>query len=324
MNIQVSVVIPTRNRPALLARTLQALRTQEFDPACYEVLVVDDGPHEATRLVTERRLNQFPFGPRVRYLAMGSSGGPAAARNLGWQAAAGEVIAFTDDDTIPTRDWLKHGLAALQDACADGASGRVIVPLGQQPTDYEVDAAGLERSRFVTANCFYRRSALQELGGFDEAFALAWREDSDLYFRMLARGLRLVDAPQAIVIHPVRPARWGVCLQQQRKSMFNALLYKKHPQLYRSLQTSPPWLYYLALVSFFGAGLALLGGLPQLAAGLGGAWAALWLSFSRRRLQGTSHSPAHVAEMLVTSALIPFLSVYWRLRGALRYRVFFL
>ncbi|MEO7001912.1 MAG: hypothetical protein ABI068_08800 [Ktedonobacterales bacterium] len=57
------------------------------------------------------------------------------------------------------------------------------------------------------------------------------------------------------------------------------------------------------------------------------AGAALWLwltsTFSLRRLHGTSRAPRHIAEMALTSALIPPLAIYWRLRGALRYRVWF-
>ena len=53
-------------------------------------------------------------------------------------------------------------------------------------------------------------------------------------------------------------------------------------------------------------------------------WLALTAQLCQRRLTATTHAPRHVAEMIVTSALIPFLSVFWRLRGAFRYRVVFL
>src|SRR5690606_10619854 len=88
-------------------------------------------------------------------------------------------------------------------------------------------------AEFVTANCFVRRTVLEAVGGFDERFRAAWREDSDLHFVMLERGLKLMKVPAAVVVHPVRPARWGVCLRIQRKSQYDALLYKKHPELYR-------------------------------------------------------------------------------------------
>lgn len=326
MSLQVSVVVPTFRRPALLDGCLQSLLAQDFPPTAYEVIVVDDGCEEATRrLVESESARARACGVALRYLAAPvARRGPAAARNLGWQAARGPLIAFTDDDCRPAAGWLEQGAAALADGAA-GASGRVVVPLPPRPSDYERDVAGLERSLFVTANCFYRRSALQAAGGFDERFAIPWREDSDLYFRLLRRGERLVPAPDAVVVHPVRAAGWGVSLRQQRKSMYNALLYKKHPRLYRQvLQPAPPWRYYLSLAALAGALGGGLAGAAPLALLSAVSWAALTLHFSALRLRGASHSPGHVAEMLVTSALIPLLSVYWRLRGALKFRVFFL
>jgi GT2 family glycosyltransferase len=199
------------------------------------------------------------------------------------------------------------------------------MPLPPAPTDYERNEAGLEGAEFVTANCFVRRDVLEAVGGFDERFTLAWREDSDLYFSLLERGFRVVHVPDAMVLHPVRPAPWGVSLLQQRKSLFNALLYKKHPALYRrKIQASPPWHYYAstgALAVAVGAALAEAPG--PLAVALT-AWLVLTASFAWRRLRGTSRRLSHVAEMLVTSALIPPLSVFWRLRGAVRFGTLFL
>ncbi len=262
-------------------------------------------------------------GGTLRCVATAGGRGPAAARNAGWRAAGGEVIAFTDDDCVPEPGWLSAGVAALADG-AVGASGRIVMPLPAVPTDYERNAAGLTRGEFVTANCFYRREALAAVGGFDERFTMAWREDSDLFFTLLERGGRLVFAPNAVVVHPVRPAHWGVSLGQQRKSLFNALLYKKHPTLYRQrIQRAPPWAYYGTV----GAGLVAIGGaVGGRRVGLGGAW--LWLAltgrFCAKRLRGTSRAPRHVAEMVLTSALIPPLAVSWRLRGAVKFRVLFL
>src|SRR5690606_30571680 len=113
--------------------------------------------------------------------------GPAAARNVGWRAARCEVVAFTDDDCIPDPGWLAAGTRAVEQGFA-AATGRVVVPLPDAPTDYERDAAGLARAEFVTANCFCRRSVLEALGGFDERFSAAWREDSDLHFALLRAG----------------------------------------------------------------------------------------------------------------------------------------
>jgi GT2 family glycosyltransferase len=244
---------------------------------------------------------------------------------VGWRAARAPIIAFTDDDCIPSPGWLRAGLAAMSDASVAGASGRLIMPLPPHPTDYELNAARLTEGQFITANCFYRHSAVELAGGFDERFTAAWREDSDLQFALLERGMVLVSAPDAIITHPIRPAPWHVSLSQQRRNVFNALLYKKHPKLYRLFaQPAPPWRYYAILAALLGALSGALLRRPRLALSSGASWTLLTSVFCARRLAQTSRSPRHIAAMLVTSALIPPLAIYWRLRGALHWRVWFL
>lgn len=327
MTIEVSVVVPTYRRPQLLRRCLEALLAQDIDPSAYEVIVADDAASEQTRdLVAQiaRDSCAVQRGIPVRWLPVTRMHGPAAARNVGWRAARGSLIAFTDDDCVPHPCWLREGLKACSTGVA-GVWGRVIVPVSSSPTDYERNESGLERAEFVTANCFYRRDVLAAVGGFDERFRAAWREDSDLFFTLLERGERLERAYEAIVVHPPRPAPWGVSVQQQRKSLYNALLYKKHPALYRRyIQATPPWHYYRIVAALLLALGALISGHQRVAFGAGSVWLLLTGRFCKQRLQGTSHTPSHVAEMIVTSALIPPLSIWWRLRGAVKYRVFFL
>lgn len=325
-SLLVSVVIPTYERPTLLARCLAAVGRQTLDPASYEIIIADDANCGETRAVVERtRLTQCEAGgPIIRYVTVAPEHGPAAARNAGWRAAVAPVIAFTDDDCVPDPDWLKAGLAAMNEGVA-GVSGRVVAPCAARPTDYERNAALLAHAEFVTANCFYRRDALQSVGGFDERFLLAWREDSDVMFTLLERGAALVRADAAIVTHPIRPAPWGVSLQQQKRSLYNALLYRKHPALYRSrIQRRPPWRYYATCGSLVVALCGCLTRRPQLARLAAAVWLGHLARFCATRLRGASRRPSHVAEMVITSALIPPLAVYWRIRGALRFRVWFL
>lgn len=322
MNVHISVVVPTYRRPRLLERCLDALSRQDFPAARFEVVVADDARDSATWRVVARR-QRDGAGPRVRYVQARGRHGPAAARNHGWRAAAGEVIAFTDDDCVPAPDWLREGLRALGRTRA-AAWGRVVVPLPPDPTDYERDVARLTSAGFVTANCFCRRAALAAIGGLDEKFTAPWREDSDLYFSLLEHGLSVTQAPRAKVVHPVRPGPWGASLGQQRKILFDALLYKKHPALYRAwIRRSPRWDYYgiLALLLLASAGAAT--STPWLARTAGAGWLAATAGFCAARLSRTSRRPFHVAEMAFTSALIPPLAVFWRLVGAVRYRVMF-
>lgn len=323
----VSVVIPTYRRPPLLLRCLRAVLVQMFDAGPFEVIVVDDGHDQATRQAVESLRPEVPAWVSLRYLRPASGRGPAVARNAGWRAAVAPLIAFTDDDTIPDPMWLAAGTAAMERAPDWAAAcGQVLVPpLTVPPTDHERMTQGLASAEFVTANAFVRTAALRQIDGFDERFLRAWREDSDLQFRLMRDVGPVGRASNAIVQHPVRPESWGVCLRQQRNTFFDALLYKKHPKLYRErIRPVPPWDYYLIVVLALAAPVLGLAGSGTAAAACAAIACALVLRLAWRRLRGTAHTPAHVLEMLVTSALIPFLSVYWRVRGALRFRVLFL
>ncbi len=322
VEIAVTVVVPTRGRPQLLNRCIASLVLQRFDPARFEIIVVDDGPGEDTRdVVTGWAAHTDGKGPLVTYIPSMGPHGPAAARNHGWRAARGAIIAFTDDDTIARTDWLHNGMRAFGDG-VDVVCGRVVMPLSGTPTDYELDAKHLETAEFVTANCFCRRKVLEDLGGFDERFRFAWREDSDLHFRLLEYHAGIVREPNAVMMHPVRPASWGVSLSQVKKVQFDALLYKKHPKLYRrKIRQKPRWDFYLIV----GALLLCLGALASGAEGIALLAGLVWLAgtgrFCAKRLKNTSKAPGHVLEMLVTSVLIPPLAVFWRAVGAVKFRV---
>ena len=323
MNARVSVVIPTYKRPHLLDRCVAAVLAQDFPAERLESLVVDDAGDPATWRAVARRRRAHGRRPRLRYLQVHGAHGPAAARNAGWRAASGDIIAFTDDDCIPGRHWVSEGVAALKEARA-AVWGRVIVPLPKDPTDFERDTAGLASAGFVTANCFCRRGVLAEIGGLDENFTAPWREDTDLYFSLLERGYRVAQAKRAAVVHPVRPAGWGESLRRQRKILFDALLYKKHPRLYRqAIRRWPRWDYYAILMLLVLAVTGWAANVPFLFWGAGSAWLLATARLFIARLRRTSRRPLHVADMLLTSALIPPVAVFWRFVGAVRFRVMF-
>lgn len=324
---RVSVVVPTCRRPELLLRCLQALLAQDLPAGDYEIIVVDDGRCDWTQTVMRALAAELP-APTLSYLRPPHGSGPATARNAGWRAARGPVIAFTDDDTVPAPGWLSAGLAALDDdddgSCA-AVAGRVVVPLSRKPpTDHERMTKGLERCEFVTANAFVRRQALLRVQGFDERFTRAWREDSDLQFRLIDEVGTVGRCDQAVVMHPVRPEPWGVSLRQQKNAFFEALLYAKHPRRYRTQAGVPiPASYYAIVALTLGATALAMADVMGSAIVCALLVLGLVARFALKRLRGTSHEPGHVLEMFVTAAVIPFLSVYWRLRGALHFRVWF-
>lgn len=338
--LKISVVVPTYRRPDLLERCLSALLAQDLPPDAYEIIVADDGPSGDTAELVSR-LTRVQ-GPALLYVPVTATQGPAGARNAGWHTARADLIAFTDDDTQPDPGWLSAGLRAFAHAASPegikepggaqrnaaplaAVTGQVVMPLPDEPTDYELDASGLVRAEFVTANCFVAKWALQEIGGFDERFTLAWREDSDLHFNLISRGYAIHKATDAIVLHPVRPAPPGISVRQQRKVVFDALLYRKWPRLYRErIRKTPPWHYFIIVASLLALLAAAFTGHALAAALAFAVWAVFTLRFCIRRLANTTRRPGHVLEMFVTSMLIPPLAVFWRLVGAWRFRTPFI
>ena len=318
--IALSVVVPTCGRMDLLDRCLDALSRQTLAGALYEVIVVDDEPdHNTLHLVAGWRARTLDRGLRLVYLPNSNQHGPAAARNLGWRSARAPIIAFTDEETVPTPGWLAQGLAGLTD--------QVDVLYGRLDTSPAARAGQLEQAAgdsFSVANCFCRRTLLDQLKGFDERFEQAAHCEADLHFRLLALDARIVHAPEARVVLPVQPLPWGASLARTRDVVFDALLYKKHPRLYRErIAATPPWDEYLAVAALLVALGALLAGSSGLALFAGVVWLALTARRCRQRLRGVPHTASHIADVVVTSALIPPLAVFWRLLGAIRYRVRF-
>ena len=318
--IALSVVLPTCGRMDLLDRCLDALTRQSLPGALYEVIVVDDEPdHNTLHLVAGWRARTLERGPRLVYLPNSNQHGPAAARNLGWRSARAPIIAFTDEETVPTPGWLAKGLAGLTD--------KVDVVCGRLDASPAARSGQLEQAAFdgfSVANCFCRRALLEQLQGFDERFEQAAHCEADLHFRLLALDARIAQAPEARVVLPSQPLPWGASLARTRDVVFDALLYKKHPRLYRErIAARPPWDDFLAVAALLVALAALLAGSRGLALFAGLGWLALTARLCRQRLRGVSATASHIADVVVTSALIPPLAVFWRLLGAIRYRVVF-
>lgn len=318
-----SVVIPTYRRPALLLNCLLALARQSLQSRHYEIIVVSDGFDEDTRRAIEELKHSKPDLPVITYLHTAGKKGPAAARNIGWQCAQSQYILFTDDDCVPDRDWVAAYVAAFkrQETLAVAFTGKIEVPLPARPTDFEKNTSHLERADFVTANCATTHIALLKAGGFDETFSMAWREDSDLQFNLLKNHVSIQYLENALVVHPAREAPWGVSIREQKKSMFNYLLFKKHPHLYRKyIQAGPPPHYFFSVLSFLGGLFSILGGwyLPALL--FFSVWLVFVVAFAAKRLKNTSHTASHICEMLVTSAVIPFASIFWNFWGFLKFR----
>lgn len=221
-----SVVVATYNRRALLERVVEHILRQSLPREQWELIVVDDGSTDGTEALGA----EMAEGQGVRFLRQ-ENRGAAAARNRGIREAAGDVVAFTDDDCLVPPDWLERladGYARRPEAAGVGGG---IVP---EPAALERSAVaryerylsrvaygagddevlgGFECPAGGTNNMSYRREVLEEAGGFDEGFPpRVWGEDADLKWRITRRGGRLLYVP-VFVVH-VREYSLGAFLRQ--------------------------------------------------------------------------------------------------------------
>jgi GT2 family glycosyltransferase len=208
---RISVVIPTYNKAENLPALLGALAEQTLDPDSFEVLVVDDCSRDQTACVLDDATRSLDIALRC-LRTPANSGGPSAPRNLGWGAAAAPVIAFLDDDCIPRPTWLAEAVKAMEAAPACGVcQGRTVIPAGvriDHPSRWTVGrVVDGPTAWFEATNIFYRRDALESLGGFDETISW-WGEDTDLGWRVVESGWERGFAPEAVVEHEVADRGW--------------------------------------------------------------------------------------------------------------------
>jgi glycosyltransferase involved in cell wall biosynthesis len=192
----ISVVLPVRDGLPWLEEQLQALGDQQCDEP-WEVVVADNGSVDATVEVVEGWAEHSGFA--VRVVDASATKGPAAARNRGAAAAAGELLAFCDADDVVQPGWLSACVLGL--ASADLVAG-VFDPssLNDRPPS-GTEPAAFEQLGFLPAglasNLAVRRGVFEEAGGFSEDLTVG--EDIDLCWRLQLSGCRFATVTNAVV-----------------------------------------------------------------------------------------------------------------------------
>lgn len=206
-----SVVVVSQGREALLARCLKALSQQQ--KVVMEVVVVTSD--SAIQYLTD-----LGWADKVKLIRMNEEN-IAVARNRGIDAAAGEIVAFIDDDAVPEPAWLYLLLQAFEQGDVAAATG---FTLGRNGISYQwkaetIDAAGVSHPlpvpqdrisvfhsrpekaiKLIGTNMAFRRSVLVERKGFDPRFRF-YLDDSDLSMRLALAGARVAVVPMARVHH---------------------------------------------------------------------------------------------------------------------------
>lgn len=201
---QVSIVIITRNRAESLGRTLQALHVLDYPN--YEIIVVDNDSQDNTAQIVKQFSAKYIFSP--------SANGISLSRQLGVEAAHGEIIAFCDDDCVPTPQWLQHFVRRLTMEENLAMVGGQVINIGFSDAQqhkgkvkwtsrngkmaFATDPK--ETEFFGNANLAFKKAVVQAIGGYD-TFYKAGREEIDLALRLRQRGHRVEYEPAALVNH---------------------------------------------------------------------------------------------------------------------------
>jgi glycosyltransferase involved in cell wall biosynthesis len=208
-----SVVIPTHNRPADLELIIDALMRQQTDGVNYEVIVVDNNSREDTRAVVDRALARATPVPLV-YIREPRQG-VSYARNTGVSIARASLIGFLDDDGVPVPTWVRQMKRAFDEhPDVDCIGGRVrpvwstppptwLTPAQWGPIAIQdrPDPAPIDRDHawacLSTANLVCRREAFEEVGGFSPLYPRS--QDRELELRLWRGGKRGLYLPIADV-----------------------------------------------------------------------------------------------------------------------------
>jgi glycosyltransferase involved in cell wall biosynthesis len=238
--MQLSVIIPTRDRLPTLQRTLAALAEQRLDGVNAEVIVVDNGSADGTLAMLESLADGYPLP--LRPLAE-SSPGAGPARNAGLTAARGDIVLFLGDDTRPARpDLLRHHAELHATATADpyAVLGRVgwapeleVTPLmrwlehGAQFAYADMHPGPAGPEHFYTAHVSSSRALVQAAGGFDERVPFLF-EDSLLGWRLFEAGLTLDYHPELLVHHEHAITLAGWVRRQEQVGQAGRRLRERH------------------------------------------------------------------------------------------------
>jgi GT2 family glycosyltransferase len=291
-----SIIVPTRDRVALLAGSLGAIGNLDYRRSEFEVIVVDDaGRRPAT-------LAGLPAPPALEasVLRLDENGGPAAARNLGAGRAQGDYLLFIDDDCSPQPDLLRQLDLALIESPDAVVGGRVefsprrslAATVSQAITDtvYGHFNPDPRNARLLTGPCLaIAAREFRSLRGFDPSYRTY--EDHDFCNRCRSRGLRLVYARDAVVVHRSTSGLWRFL---KRHHAYGRGAYRFHHakavRAGKRLELEPSGFYLNLLIAGWrgstplrGTAVAALIALSQMASSLGflSAWCAAQSSTGR-------------------------------------------
>jgi len=225
---RVSVVVCAYNAERTIDRCLASLAALNYPD--YEVIVVNDGSRDRTLEIAEAY-------DLCRIISQPNKG-LSVARNVGAEAASGEIVAYTDSDCVADPDWLNYLVSKMQTgnlaACGgpnfpppeDALVPAVVAVAPGGPTHVLISDEVAEH--IAGCNMAFNRQALMSLGGFDPIYRAAG-DDVDICWRFQDAGYVIGFSAAAVVWHFRRNTVSAYCNQQRGYGKAEALVYAKHP-----------------------------------------------------------------------------------------------
>jgi GT2 family glycosyltransferase len=317
---EISVVVPSHDRPLRLRWLLNALEQQTLPRQRWEIVV----GHDSAGPETEELLRTHPLAAdgTLRHVTLeAGTAPPGRNRNAAWRAARAPSIVFTDDDCRPPADWLEHALAAAQrhpEAIVQGMTTK-------DPDELEITHAPYAHSQRIlpptpwaeACNIIYPRALLERLDGFNEIHFVG--EDTDLAMRAQKSGAEYLAAPEVHTYHAVIELSLARLVRNHWRWHDLPHLIVKHPEMRRHF---PMWIFWKRThvwAPFFVAGVALMK--------RNQAWAVLcvpWVVHAAPK-HGTNPRGRYREVLdLPSRLLIDAIEMVALARGSIRHRTFFI
>jgi len=220
----ISVIISAFQRPESLKKTINALLNQTLAKNEFEIIVIVNEKDEKVLAIKE---NLEEKGVKVIET---KEFFPDKKRNIGIKNAKGEIIAFTDDDCLPEKNWLENIKNAFEkDNELTGIEGLTFT--NNKKISHHA-TQNITAGNYPACNLAFKKTALIEVNGFDEKYNF-FREDTDLAFKLLSKGKKIIFSKKVKVFHPPRKIKLLNYLKELKMIKGDIRLWKKFPVLYK-------------------------------------------------------------------------------------------